>query len=40
MFCFLQKNVEELIQAKGGGLSQDGSVVCFALQRVDVIFAK
>jgi len=26
--ALFQKNVEELLQRKGGGLSQDGSMVC------------
>jgi len=28
LFVIFQKNVEELLQRKGGGLSQDGSTVC------------
>ena len=31
IFVACQKNVEELLQRKGGGLSQDGSTVCTGL---------
>lgn len=37
LFLLFQKNVEELLQRKGGGLSQDGSTVCVSVMLVCIL---